>query len=128
MKNKLLEYINKNKEVTIAAIWRDIEEFRGEFNWDSGPNTIIWTGCSAEGIDGLIELLRQEEVFIKEVPFFWYILEGRMLDYPIANNRNYRSSKPHWLPISLISKDECVRQGRMKLDQKLKKLTGFKTK
>lgn len=127
MKIKLLEYINNNKEVTIGAIWRDIEEFRGEVSWVPEPNIIIWSGCSEVGIDTLIELLLQEEIFIKEVPAYWYLLEGKMLNYPFVNNQKSRSKKMHWLPISLLSKEECIRQGRMELDQHLKKLVGFRS-
>ena len=102
MKQVILNYIRQNKEVTMAAMCRDIPQVNGNCIWSTDLNVIIWDKCSQEAIDALQRLILEGYIFIKPISILQAIVDGNIINYPIANKAINRYRSPHWLPIAFV--------------------------
>jgi hypothetical protein len=76
-------------------------EVGGEHAMEAGscPNLFLWAGMSEEFFDTVSQLLSSRTVHLKSTLPLVYLVDGGMLDMPIAQRppRNgYR--EPHWVP------------------------------
>lgn len=103
MKQKICEYVERNKAVSFAELDQFIgENFRGTWAIESArrKNVIFWAGLSEEAIKSLNELVQEEKIHYDLTQSLTYVIDGCMIKYPIVKqDRDYK--KPHWLPVVL---------------------------
>ena len=107
---KILKYIKKNNGVNYAQIEHIFEEcdfrYQGsleEIVSEQYPNIVLWAGWNEEALEILGELLRSGSVVRVPYELLIYMIDGKMLTYPIQKDSRSHSS-PHWLPCVFTAK------------------------
>jgi hypothetical protein len=73
------------------------------------PNTILWSGMSAEFCEVVMRLRNSGLVTWKPTSFLAYMADGECLRLPLAkrpSKKGYR--KPHWAPIVFNAVKRCT--------------------
>ena len=105
MKNKILQYVQKNDQVSFVELSRSIEGFSGdrELLLDGHPSIILWVGISNEAISAIGQLVNDDDLYIVPTDSLTYMIDGAGLNFPIAKNiRDYK--KTRWLPVLFTDK------------------------
>ena len=99
LKKQILEFVKRRRYVSFAEIeWKF---GRGDMMlYDPEMNIILWGGLKPEVCEAIIELLREEKLYVKPCTPFVYYADGKVLGLPIAR-RLKRYKRPHWLPVVL---------------------------
>jgi hypothetical protein len=100
MAEKILKFVEGYQPTTFVEIVRHLgEEASGEyeFGFPNNPNIVLWSGVSMTFINAY-ELVKGN-LMAEPTDALIYMMDGEVLDYPIAKHFNYR--RKHWLPVSL---------------------------
>jgi hypothetical protein len=99
MKSEIFELIKKSDYVSFGEL-SYIKGFKGDFLMmhPKFENIIFWNDISENAIQCLIELIKEEKIYIHPTEELLYIGEGGFPNLPIAKTpKDYKT--PHWLPI-----------------------------
>lgn len=114
MKQKIVEYIKKNKAVSYAELeyffkecGYDYEGKAASFS-DVNDSVIFWQGWNIKTFKLLSELIKEKAIHREPCQPFIYLLDGKALTYPIVKT-NTKYKTVHWLPcVFMIGADETV--------------------
>ena len=69
----------------------------------AGPeNVLIWVGWSEEAAEALLDLLRAGKAYLNPTSALTYMVDGKMLNYPIPKRLPRKGYKhPHWMPCTV---------------------------
>jgi len=111
MEEDIFNYVKNNQHVSMVELCREIPGFKGDRVWYLGSNTIIWNDCSDVGVEAMNSLLKNQKIVGVKVSPFVYVVDGIVPRYPIAKNSTFDYKKPHWLPVTFSTPDQCRRDG-----------------
>lgn len=103
MKKKVLEYINKNDQVSYTELEWLFEQngfnYRGNLDALSGicEHVVIWTGWNQEAYGIMTELLFEGKVHREPVDVLTYLIDGKTLQLPLVK-RGTQYKTDHWIP------------------------------
>lgn len=104
-KEKILEIVNELGSVNFAELrTRYIgEAMAGNDTIEAnGKNVVFWVNVCTEFADAFIELSREKKIGIIPTSPFIYMMDGIVLDIPLATNPPKGGYKrTHWLPASI---------------------------
>jgi hypothetical protein len=83
------------------------KEYSFNLSYDGLPNVILWSACSDEVSDIIVQVLSDKRVKLTPTSPWVYIIDGCFMNLPIAKRppkNGYK--KPHWIPVVLNKADE----------------------
>jgi len=111
LSKQIIKYIDENDYVTFIELQNYMQEFaetKGDWSLEKGKNLILWAGMSEEFVNCLTSLIDNEIFLYYPAPIFIYLVDGGMLNFPVAKNvKAYK--KPHWLPVYLRPKKAFIK-------------------
>jgi hypothetical protein len=67
------------------------------------PNVHLWANVSQTFVDAMIESQKEDWIEMKSCQSLSYVLDGAVLDWPIAQRTDKKGYKePHWAPSVII--------------------------
>lgn len=103
IKQKVLEYIEKNQTVSYAELeWLfELNQYDYKGNLDAiseqCDHVVIWSGWNQEAYTIMAELLREGKIHREPVDPFVYLVDGSALSLPVVKKKiDYKED--HWLP------------------------------
>ncbi len=114
MKQIVLNYIFRNREVTFVEIERLFEanefEYRGNMDQvvSGNTNVVFWAGWNGEALDIVLDLEREGRIHREPAPTMLYMMDGKCLALPLVKStRIYKTA--HWLPVVYCVGDRPVK-------------------
>lgn len=112
MKERIKEIIielltQRNDKVSFAEIERTLERkgirYQGDYgiHMPSNKNVKLWVGMSEDFCKAILELMFNDRAIIpRNVPSTLYIFDGKIPDYPVAENLHHMYETERWFPIA----------------------------
>jgi len=112
MKERIKEIIielltRRNDKVSFAEIERILERkgisYQGDYSIHipSNKNVKLWVGMSEYFCKAVVELMFEDRTIIpRNVPSTLYIFDGKIPDYPVAENLHHMYETERWFPIA----------------------------
>ncbi|MGW9103370.1 hypothetical protein ACWGPZ_31670 [Priestia megaterium] len=108
IKRIILELIKqRNDNVSFAEIERTLERkginYQGDYSihMPSNRNVKLWIGMSEDFCKAILELMFDDRAIIpRNVPSTVYIFDGKVPDYPVAENLYHMYKTERWIPIA----------------------------
>lgn len=104
IKDKIYEYIRKNGGTSYAEIERLFEKYSFDYIGnieafsDKNSKVVFWTGWNKKAFDILAELIRENRIEREPCNFIVYLIDGKILNYPILNKAPKNLKNIYWLP------------------------------
>lgn len=98
LKQQILDLINEKNNVSFVEL-ENIPGFKGDYVWDTHLNIILWQGISLEGIKCLQDLLIENKIDLADAGILTYIVDGKVLNVPLAKKCTRKYNKTHWFPV-----------------------------
>ena len=101
LQDTIMDYVAKRDNVSFAELERDLTGVRGGMSMvcPGNPNLVLWSGLSADAIDAINGLRSADRIYLCPVSVWAYVVDGRVIDLPIANNPSRKYKNPRWLPV-----------------------------
>ena len=112
--NEILENIKSNKDIYFSEIETIFERYKFDYKGNKvildGENQsiLIWGGWNKEAIDIILKIFNNPNVFCAPLNEIEILLQGILLNYPLAKKRKYKYKELHWIPSKLFwSSKKC---------------------
>ena len=102
---QIVEHLEKFGHTTFAELQDKLSDLcvgneDPGYEWSvDHPNLVIWTHFTLKGICTMVHLKRTGVIELDPCPILYYMMDGRLLSYPVAKRPPSRGyTKPHWVP------------------------------
>lgn len=104
-KNELTEFCRERPGASMAEIAR-LPDASGEryLYADQECTLLIWPSLDQNLVTALCELMDSKRIEARPCPVLIYLIDGSVLQMPIAKQMKRPYKKPHWLPVTLSVK------------------------
>ena len=109
MKNDILSFIEKRQHVSMVELCREIPGFSGDLEWYINTNTVIWSSVSKEAIQAMNELMKSQMIIPIITAPLVYMVDGAMLNYPIAKSQTVNYKTPRWMSVVFSTKKQVIK-------------------
>lgn len=94
--------VEKGGGVSMAELENGIEGFRGNLAWGAlDRNVVFWVNMSDAAVNALALLFKAKKLKLKPTELLVYMVDGNILNLPIAKRPDHTYKKEHWLPVVL---------------------------
>ncbi len=105
-KDELTEFFRRRPGASMAEIARLLPDARGERSLcaDQEGTILIWPDLEQNLVTALCQMMNSGEIEVRPCHVLIYLIDGCVLQMPIAKQMKRPYKKTHWLPVTLSLK------------------------